>query len=41
MRAATRIHSGSLPAKETLQEFIQRFTDLVIHAAGTDPTVAI
>ena len=34
----TSIHSRSKAANETLQEFIQGFTDLAIHATGADPT---
>ena len=37
MHVATRIHSQPPAANVTLQEFIQRFTDLLIQATGTDP----
>ena len=37
MHTATRIYSRYQAANETMQEYIQRFTDLVPH--GTDPTV--
>ena len=36
--AATQIHSRLQAANETLQEYMQRFTDLVIQATGADPT---
>ena len=36
---ATKIYAAIWnAANETLQEYIQKFTDLVIHAAGTGPT---
>ena len=41
MHAAIRIHSRPHAVNETLQEYIQRVTDLVIHTTGTDPTVVI
>ena len=39
MHAATRILSRPQATNKTLQEYTQRFTDLVIKAMGTDPTV--
>ena len=36
--AATQIHSRLQAANETLQDYIQSFNDLVIHAIGADPT---
>ena len=41
MHAATQIHSRPQGENEMLQEYIQRFTDLVIQATGTDPTTMI
>ena len=38
MHAATRIHLCPYATIEALQEYIQRFTDLVIQATGTDLT---
>ena len=38
MHAATKINSRPQAGNETLQEYIQRLTDLVIQAADTDPT---
>ena len=38
MHAASRIYSKSQAADETLQEYIERFTDLVIQAKGADRT---
>ena len=38
MHAATRIHSRPQVASETPQEYIQRFTDLVLQAVGTNST---
>ena len=34
----TQIHSWPQAANETLQEYIQRLTNLVIHATGADPS---
>ena len=36
--AATEIHSRTQTANETLQKYIQSFTDLAIHVTGADPT---
>ena len=36
MNTATRIHSWPQAANEFLQEYIQRFTDLVIPTTGKD-----
>ena len=38
MDVSTRIHYIPQAGKETLQEYIQRFIDLVIQATGTDST---
>ena len=38
IHAATQINSRPPTSHETLQEYIQRFTDLVMNATGTDPT---
>ena len=38
MHAANGIYSQPKATKETLQEYIQTFTDLVFEANGTDPT---
>ena len=38
VHVATQIHSRPKTANETLQEYIQRLTDLIIHATSTDPT---
>ena len=38
VHAATQIHSRPQAANELLQEYIPRFTDLVIHSTGTEPT---
>ena len=38
MHVAIRIHSRSQTTNETLQEYIQIFTDFVILTTGTDPT---
>ena len=38
MHAATWIHSCLQSANKTLLEHVQRFTDLVVHTTGTDPT---
>ena len=39
VHAATQIHSRPQIANETLQGYIKRFTDLVIHATGADSTL--
>ena len=41
MNETTWIPSQPQSANEILQEYIQRFTDLVIYAAGTDPTAIL
>ena len=38
MHAATWIHSHPQSSYEILHEYIQRFSDLLIHATGTDST---
>ena len=38
VHTATQIHSRPQAAKETLQEYIQRITNLVIHATAAAPT---
>ena len=38
VHAATQIYFRPQAANETLQEYIQRYTDLVIHATGADLT---
>ena len=39
VQAATQIQSRPQAVNETLQEYIQQFTDFVIHAIGEDPTL--
>ena len=39
VHAATAIYFRLQAANKTLQEYIQRFTCLVIQATGTDPTL--
>ena len=38
MHTATIIQSRPQAANETLQQYIQRFTDLLIYITGTEPT---
>ena len=39
VHAAIQMYSRLQVANGTLQEYIQRFTDLVIHATGAEPTL--
>ena len=41
VHAVTQIHSRLQAANETLLDYIQQLTDLVIHATGVDPTSVI
>ena len=38
MHAISITHIRHQSSNETMQEYLQRFTDLVIQATGTDPT---
>ena len=38
LHAVTQIYSRPQSTNEALQEYIQRFTDVVIHETGTEPT---
>ena len=38
IHVTTRIYFRPKAANKTFQEFVQRFSDLVIQATGTDPT---